>query len=79
MRRFGQFLMWLGVGVGGVVAIAIAGHLGVAGVSWIVNVGLAKLGLIASGVLIAGGATSVRLANRDEQRKLRSESDPRDL
>ena len=37
-----------------------------------VNVALAKLGLIAAGGLMAGGAVSVRLARRQEQRQLKS-------
>jgi len=70
MRRFGEFLMALGAVVGVAVAIAMFAHLGIAGVSWLVNVALAKLALVASIGLMAGGAVSVRLANREEQRRL---------
>jgi len=45
-------------------------HLGVAGVPWLVNVALAKLGLVGAGGLMAGGAVSIRLAGRKEQRQL---------
>lgn len=70
MRRFGQFLLTLGAAVGVTVAVATFFHLGVAGVPWLVNVALAKLGLIAAGGLMAGGAVSIRLAARKEQRQL---------
>ena len=59
--------MGLGVAVGIAVALAMLAHLGVAGAPWLVNVALAKMGLVASGGLIAGGAVSMRLANRREQ------------
>jgi hypothetical protein len=73
MRRFGQMLIALGGLVGVGVAAAIAGHLGFAGAPWLVNVALAKLGLIASGGLMAGGAAGIRLANRQSQRRLSSD------
>ena len=72
MRRIGQLLMALGAAVGIVVALAMVAHLGVVGVPWLVNVALAKLGLVAAGGLMAGGAVSVRLAQRHEQRQLES-------
>ena len=70
MRRFGQFLMGLGAAVGVAVALAMFAHLGIVGVPWLVNVALAKLGLVASLGLMAGGAVSVRLANRHDQQRL---------
>ena len=70
MRRFGQFLMGLGAAVGVAVALAMFAHFGIVGVPWLVNVALAKLGLVASLGLIAGGAVSVRLANRHDQQRL---------
>jgi hypothetical protein len=66
--------MGLGVGVGAAVGVAIGAHLGLAGVPWLVNVALAKLGLIAAGGLIAGGAAAIRLANRRERRQLEASS-----
>lgn len=75
MRRFGQFLMLLGAGVGVLVAIAVGAHLGFPGAPWLVNVALAKLGLVAAGGLMAAGATGVRLANRRERRLLASRSE----
>ena len=70
MHRFGQFLMTLGAAVGVLVAIAMLAHWGVAGAPWLVNVALAKLGFIAAGGLLAGGAVSVRLAARRKERNL---------
>jgi hypothetical protein len=70
MRRFGQLLMALGATVGGLVALAIFAHLGLAGVPGLVNVALAKLGVLAALGLMGGGALGVRLATRREQRKL---------
>jgi hypothetical protein len=75
MRRFGKFLMALGATVGVSVALAMLAHLGLAGVPWLVNVALAKLGLIAAGGLMAGGAVSLRIARRHEQRLLESQHD----
>jgi hypothetical protein len=70
MRRFGQLLMGLGAGVGGLVALAVFAHLGLAGVPWLVNVALAKLGVLAAVGLMGGGALSVRIATRRAQRQL---------
>jgi hypothetical protein len=71
MRRFGQFLLALGATVGVTVAVAMFFHAGAVGVPWLVNVALAKLGLIGAGGLMAGGAVSIRLASRKEQRQLK--------
>jgi hypothetical protein len=70
MRRFGQILMGLGAAVGALVALAVFAHLGLAGVPWLVNVALAKLGVLAAVGLMGGGALSVRLAARREQRQI---------
>lgn len=66
MKRLGQLLTGLGATVGVLVAIAMLAHFGVNGAPWLVNVAMAKLGVIASLGLMAGGATSVRIANRRE-------------
>ncbi|MEP6729977.1 MAG: hypothetical protein ABJE10_05040 [bacterium] len=71
MRRLGQLLMSLGATVGAAVAVSILLHLGVAGAPWLVNVALAKLGLVAAAGIMAGGALTVRLAARREQRLLK--------
>jgi hypothetical protein len=48
-------------------------HLGV-NAPWLVNVALAKLGLVAAGGLMAGGAVSIRLGKRHEQKLLPRDS-----
>ena len=62
--------MILGAGVGVTVAIAMAGHYGLPGAPWIINVALAKLGIVAAGGLMATGAVSVRIANRRKESNL---------
>ena len=74
MRRFGQVLMAIGALLGAGVAVAMATDFGLAGAPWLVNVALSKLTLIGAGGLMAGGAMSVRLAKRQEQRRLASRS-----
>ena len=74
MTGFGKFLMGLGAAVGTAVAIAMFAHLGMNGAPWLVNVALAKLGLVAAGGLMAGGAVSVRLGKRREQKLLPPDS-----
>jgi hypothetical protein len=64
MRRIGQLLMFLGLGVGGIVGLSILLHLDVPGVPWLVAVGLTKLALVASGGMLAGGAFLQRLGAR---------------
>lgn len=70
MRRIGQFLMLLGLGLGGVVGLALLLHVSLPGVSWLVAVGLAKLTLAAAGGLLAGGAVIQRVAARHEEARL---------
>lgn len=70
MRRFGQLLMLLGLGLGSFVGIAILAGFTFPGVSWLVALGLAKLTLIASGGLLAGGAVLQRLASRRDSDRL---------
>jgi peptidoglycan/LPS O-acetylase OafA/YrhL len=72
MRKLGRLLMALGLGVGALVVVAIGGRVGVAGLPWLISVALAKLGLVASAVLMAGGAVTIRLASRRERRELGS-------
>jgi len=71
MKTFGNILMALGGLVGAVVALAMLAHVGVAA-PWLVNVALAKLGLVASAGLMAGGAVTVKIARRQEHAKLPS-------
>jgi hypothetical protein len=62
--------MVFGAAVGVTVGLAMLAHIGIAGAPWLVNVALAKLGLVASGGLMAGGAATVRLVHRRERAKL---------
>ena len=66
MRRIASMLMALGVAVGVLDAGAIFFHIGLAGVPWLVNVALAKLGFIAALGLLGGGAVAGRLSRREE-------------
>ena len=70
MRGIGKFLLWLGAVVGGATGLALLGHAGLAGVPWLVNVGLAKLGILTSLGLMGGGAVGLRLANRRQAERL---------
>jgi hypothetical protein len=70
VKRVGATLMGLGAAVGAAVGIAMLAHIGLPGAPWLVNVALAKLALVASGGLMAGGAVSLRLAKRRDQATL---------
>ena len=72
MRRFSQLLMIAGACLGGLVGLAMFAHVGAPGASWLVNVALAKLTLVAGGGLLVGGAVTGRIARRQEQRRLPS-------
>jgi hypothetical protein len=68
MRPLGTSLLALGVLLGCVIGAGILFGVEVPGLSWLVTVGLAKLALMASGGLMAGGAVLHRLARRAEER-----------
>jgi hypothetical protein len=68
MRPLGTFLLALGALLGSVVGAGILLGVELPGLSWLVAVGLAKLALVASGGLMAGGAVLHRLARRAEER-----------
>ena len=70
MRGLGKVMIAFGAAVGGAVAVAMFAHVGIAGAPWLVNVALAKLGLVAAGGLMAGGAVTVRVAKRLERAAL---------
>src|SRR4029078_12874357 len=55
MRKLGQLMMFLGASVGVAVGLGILFGVALPGVSWIVGIGLAKLSLVASGGVMAGG------------------------
>jgi hypothetical protein len=77
MRRLAQLLMLLGVLLGGAIGVAILLGVSLPGLSWFLAVGLAKLTLIGSGGLLAGGALLQRLANRrDDRARLSSRTEP---
>ena len=67
--------MALGAIVGVLVAVAMFTGSGLPGASWLINVVLAKMAVIGAGGLMAGGAVSVRLAKRKEQRRLSSRAE----
>lgn len=72
MRRIANVLLALGLSVGAADAVAIFFHLGIAGLPWLVNVALAKLGFVAALGLLGGGAVTGRLARREEEKRLGS-------
>lgn len=69
MRRLGQILTILGAIVGIGAALAMILPVELAGVSWLIAVGLLKLTLAASLGMIAGGAVLQRIARRTEERE----------
>ena len=76
MRLLGWALLSLGVLVGSMVGLAMLGGPHLTGLSWLVAVGLAKLTLLTSGGLMAGGAVCLRLDRRAAERAaLRAGSD----
>ncbi len=79
MRRFGQLLMALGATLGALVGIAIVLHVGAPNASWLVNVAMAKLSLIAAGGLMGAGAVAVRIDNRNHARELHRGTAPEQL
>jgi len=68
MRRLAAILMGLGVVLGAGVSAAMLLHLRIAGLHWLILVGLAKLTLAGSLGLIAAGAVVRRLAVRRDAR-----------
>ena len=68
MRRFGQFLMSIGLAFGALLGVGmlLPGHY--LGISWLIAVGLAKVTLVSALGLIGGGAVLQRLANRESER-----------
>jgi hypothetical protein len=70
VRRIATLLMGLGLAVGAIDAGAIFFHLGLAGVPWLVNVALAKLGFVAALGLLGGGAVAGRIARREEVKRI---------
>ncbi|MGH7653171.1 MAG: hypothetical protein ACREN6_00780 [Gemmatimonadaceae bacterium] len=69
MRRFGQFLAGLGLALGVAVGLATMWPSHLVGLSWLLAVGMVKLGFVSALGLIAGGAVLQRIANRAEARE----------
>lgn len=70
LRRVGQVLLAGGAVIGAAVGVAILAGVHPAGLSWLAAVGLAKLTLVASGGLMAAGATCLRIDKRTRKRDL---------
>jgi hypothetical protein len=71
--------MVLGAALGIFVAIAIVLHWGAPNASWLINVALAKLSLIAAGGLMAAGAVAVRIDNRIRARELQESATVKEI
>jgi hypothetical protein len=67
-RMLGRLLAGLGVIVGLALGLALLVPVKLAGISWLIAVGLAKLTLAASLGLIGAGAVVRRIAARADQR-----------
>ena len=77
MRRFGKLLTLLGLLVGIAAGVGTLFPAQLAGVSWLLAVGMIKLTLAASLGLIAGGAVLQRIARRtEEQERLSAPREP---
>ena len=70
LKPVGRALMVAGAVIGIAVGAAIGLHIPLPGVPWLVAVGLVKLTLLGSGVLMAAGAFVERLGRRREQHSL---------
>lgn len=70
MHRLGMLLRVIGAVLGAAIFAAIGIHWGWAGAPWLINVALAKLGLIGAGGLMAAGVVAERLSRREDARRL---------
>jgi hypothetical protein len=68
LRWVGRGLLGVGLVLGGSVGVAMLAGLAPLGMSWLAAVGLAKLTLVASVGLMAGGAACLRLDQRHRAR-----------
>ena len=71
MHRMGMLLRVSGAALGIAIFTAIGIHWEWAGGPWLINVALAKLGLIGAGGLMAAGVVAERVARRDDARRVR--------
>ena len=67
LKPIGRSLMVVGAAIGIAVGTAIGFHISLPGVPWLVAVGLVKLSLLGSGVLMGAGAFVERLSRRQEE------------
>ena len=70
MHKVGLLLRIIGAALGIAIFALIGIHWGWAGAPWLINVALAKLGLIGAGGLMTAGAVVERVARRDDARRL---------
>jgi hypothetical protein len=69
MKRFGQFVSWLGVVLGVAVGLIMFIRAPLTGIAWVAAVGTAKFGFLSALGLIAGGAVVQRIAIRSAERE----------
>jgi hypothetical protein len=67
LRPLGRTLMVAGATIGIAIGAAIGLGVSLPGIPWLIAVGLVKLTLLGSGVLMGAGAFLVRLSARREQ------------
>ena len=70
VHKIGLLLRVLGAVLGVGVFALIGLHWGWTGAPWLINVALAKIGLIGAGGLMAAGVVVERVARRDDARQL---------
>lgn len=68
LKPLGRSLMIAGAAIGIAIGAAIGLGASLPGIPWLIAVGLVKLTLLGSGVLMGSGAFLVRLARRNEER-----------
>lgn len=70
LKRFGSFLMAIGLLIGGILGIGVIAGIKVSGVPLLIAIGLGKLTFLGAIGLMGAGAALRRLALREEHRKL---------
>lgn len=70
MHRLGFLFRVVGLALGMAIIAAIGVHWGWPGAPWLINVALAKLGLIGAGGLMGAGAVAERVARREDARRI---------
>ena len=78
MHKIGLLLRMVGAALGLAIFALIGIHWGWASAPWLINVALAKLGLIGAGGLMAAGAVAERVAHREDARQLPAPPRPND-